>query len=444
MAIFGISLDSVFDTSSGKTFRRVAIDGRSLGLCALLAIVVGCGNSANRDQRAVEADNQSAGVAGNAAVDGGGGNGAVGGIVKALGAQGGAGIGGSAADRPAAGGSAGTHVTVAAFADAGIPHHANASTDAATPPSADASADAFTDGEDNSCTDCCADNLARGTASTTARLVAKLTNSPEGVTVCPNGDVFVALFGFLSDHADIIRVPLDGSEPELWTTLAGREIAGLTCDRKGRIFGAGLDTSEPSFVFMVTAKGDPGTRLPVPSGSAQLISGNGIIAIEGLDGLIVYASDNVANLIARWKETSDGEFEATIAATEVVGANGLSYDPKTQKLYVGGSQENNIVSFDVAPDGSLGAPEVAWTGPDPQGYVDGTAVDENGVVYAAYWSTGNILRTSDNKVLTETVANPASLAFHGGTLLITDFKMLDGSEGGLYAIDLGVCGALTR
>lgn len=307
----------------------------------------------------------------------------------------------------------------------------------------DTVAEASVDAEMKPCVDCCADGFERGTASTKARLVAKLTNSPEGVTVCPNGDVFVALLGLLADYVEIARVPLDGSEPEIWVRYTGRLFAGLSCDRKGRIFAAGLDTTDSAYAVMVTAKGDPGTPLPIPSGDAQLVAGNGIVAIDRPEGLLLYVSDNVTNLIALWKERPDGQFDASIAATDVVGANGLSYDSKTNTLLVGGSQENNVLSFEIAQDGSLGAPQVAWTRSE-LGYVDGITIDENGVVYVASWTTGEIVRTSDDRVLTTDVINPASLAFRGGTLLITDFKILAEVEGGLYAIDLGVCGALAR
>lgn len=300
------------------------------------------------------------------------------------------------------------------------------------------------DGEIEPCANCCADGFERGAESTSARLVAHLTDSPEGVTVCPNGDVFVALAGLLSNSAEIVRVPLDGSEPEIWVSHTGNLYGGLTCDRKSRIFAAGIATTEPAYVVMVTGKDDPGTPLPLPSGDVQFTMGNGIVAIDRPDGLLVYASDNsTKNLIGLWKERPDGQFDATIAATDIVGPNGLSYNPKTNRLYAGGSQANNVLSFEIAQDGSLGEPQVEWTRSE-SGYVDGIAIDENGIIYVASYTTGEIVRTSDEKIITTDVVNPASLAFRGSELLITDWKMLTGLEGGLYAIDLGVCGMLLR
>jgi len=74
-------------------------------------------------------------------------------------------------------------------------------------------------------------------------------------------------------------------------------------------------------------------------------------------------------------------------------------------------------------------------------YYDGTAVDETRIVYVAYWLTGKVIRLSDGQVLSTQIQNPASLAFRGGALLVTDYKLEANIEGGLYAIDLGDCGA---
>jgi hypothetical protein len=54
---------------------------------------------------------------------------------------------------------------------------------------------------------------------------------------------------------------------------------------------------------------------------------------------------------------------------------------------------------------------------------------------------GNVVRLPEGDPVAR-VTNPASLAFRGGTLLITDYKVSSATlEGGLYAKDLGVCGA---
>lgn len=296
--------------------------------------------------------------------------------------------------------------------------------------------------ETNACVECCRDGFARETASSTTRLVRAFTPSPEGVTVCPNGEVFLSFGAIGAGESEIKRVPLDGSSPEHWSTIPGPTIAGITCDDKGRLFVAQFSGQPaPSTIIMVTAKDDPGTRLPTPSDGTSVQTLNGIVAIKGLG---VYASDTTGNTVLHARETAQNGFEVTVAATDVFGANGLAFDSNAKKLYVGMSTTNKTGALDVAQDGTLGEVQEIWTGPDNPGFVDGTAVDEQGAVYVAYWLTGKVIRLSDDQVISNEVENPASLAFRGGTLLITDYKLEADVEGGLYALDLGVCGAPTE
>lgn len=278
----------------------------------------------------------------------------------------------------------------------------------------------------------CPDNFPRGNISS-LKLVSKFTPSPEGVTVCPGGDVFISIPG--SNSSEIKRIA-PGTEAEHWTTIQGSQTDGITCDYKKRLFiGQYGGTPTPMAIIMVTGKDDPGTRLPSPQGT-DLSLINGVIAITGRG---VYASDTTNNLIVR-TDDSKGSFETTVVANDISQPNGLSYNPVNKTLYVGMSLNNTIGAFEVKEDGSLGVLKTVWTGPDLVGFVDGTAVDETGTLYAANWLNGKVVRTSDNKVLTDILANPASLAWRGGMLFITDFKLTPEEEGGLYAMNLGVCG----
>src|SRR5688500_9889164 len=62
----------------------------------------------------------------------------------------------------------------------------------------------------------CPDGFPRGALSTTTRKLATLDPSPEGVGACANGDVFAGA------AEKLWRIPLDGSDPELFATLPGR------------------------------------------------------------------------------------------------------------------------------------------------------------------------------------------------------------------------------
>lgn|GEM_PF-5515169 len=78
-------------------------------------------------------------------------------------------------------------------------------------------------------------------------------------------------------------------------------------------------------------------------------------------------------------------------------------------------------------------------------FFDGLAVDEAGTVYVADYSAGTLVRLSDDEIIA-TLPTPASLAFRGGTLFVTDYRLNQpDAEGGLYSIELGLCsGQLLR
>jgi sugar lactone lactonase YvrE len=287
------------------------------------------------------------------------------------------------------------------------------------------------------CKDCCADGFARGSAHPQTRLVASFTPSPEGVTVCPDGDAYVMLDG----SGEIWRVPFDGNGPERWASVGGRQAAGLACDEHGRLFAAAFairnDPSASVSVVLIEARDSRPRQLPPPSDGTTLNGLNGIVAIPGLG---VYASDTLGGLVVRVRETAPDTFETTVLARDVDGANGLAYDSAHRKLYVVGSLVPGVFAFDVATDGTLGT-RTAVPIANALTFPDGVAVDETGTVYVAYYFSGSVVRASDGANVAE-LSNPASLAFRGGTLLITDYKLADPTAaGGLYALGLGVCGA---
>ncbi len=287
------------------------------------------------------------------------------------------------------------------------------------------------------CPDCCQDGFPRGERRTEARLITPFTPSPEGVTVCANGDVLVALDG----NGEIWRVPLDGSAPERRASVGQRQPAGLTCDEQGRLFVAIFAIRDgapsPPGVVMIAEKAASPEVLPAPPGP-ELTGLNGIVAVAGLG---VYASDTASGRIVRYSEVEPGKFEASEAATDLLFPNGLAFDGTSHTLYVVQSPLQNVLAFEVAADGSLGAPREAWGGNELLGFTDGVAVDEAGTLYMASYLSGTVLRGANSEVVAQ-IPSPASLAFRGGTLLATDYKLFDPeARGGLYAIDLGACGA---
>jgi sugar lactone lactonase YvrE len=292
----------------------------------------------------------------------------------------------------------------------------------------------------------CPDGFARGLRAGQARRIAALNPGPEGVGVCPNGDVFAGA------EEVLWRIPLDGGAPERFATLTGRSLESIVCDAQGRIFvadisatGAWLTLQEPAFppaIVLLEGKDRPPQAIVANLPGHELTGFNGLIELPGLG---FYATDMLAGLIVRFVERSPGQFETSLAADELPYANGLAYDPKRRILYVSATglwfEPDQVLTFHMNDDGTLSERQVIWTSEAGEG-VDGLVIDENGEVYQANQIGGTITRTSDQAVV-GMVPNPASLAFRGGTLFATDFKtfgvLQNGGEGGIYALDLGVC-----
>jgi sugar lactone lactonase YvrE len=245
---------------------------------------------------------------------------------------------------------------------------------------------------------------------------------------------------------------LDGGVPTRFATLPGRSLESIACDRDGRIFVADIsamfdllalrEPRLPPAVLMLDAHGKQLAALTLPDAGVQLTGFNGLIELPGRG---LYATDMLAGLIVRFREVDSGKFEASIVARQVAGANGLAYDHARSLLYLAQTglfgAADQVAELDMRADGTLGSPRVMWTRSQLDG-VDGLALDEHGSLYRANQLAGTVTRMPDETIVAR-VPNPASLAFRGGTLFITDFKMLgplqNGGQGGVYAVDLGVC-----
>jgi sugar lactone lactonase YvrE len=260
--------------------------------------------------------------------------------------------------------------------------------------------------------------------------------SPEGVTVCPSGAVFLT-----TDDGQIWRTSLDGGVLERWAQLPDRQPAGIACDERERLFvaiyGARRGPGTPG-VIRVDGRDQPPVELPQPDEASPLAAYNGVLAIPSVG---TYATDSGAGWVVRLREASGGAFSADIVARDIPIANGLAYDASRRTLYVASSLGMAVYSFSVAADGSLG--DRAQVATKLGAFFDGVAADEHGRVYAADYSGGAVLRLADWMPIAE-LSNPASFAFRGGTLLVTDYRLNQPDlEGGLYAIELGACGSLT-
>lgn len=131
-------------------------------------------------------------------------------------------------------------------------------------------------GGDGATEDHCPDGFARGVPGDLG-VVHELTPALEGAAVGPNGDVFVSR----PDTATIFRVPLDGSAPEAWTTLAGHEPLGMDCGSDG-VLHVAHSGNENASVSRVTAKDDPGTPRPEIPGDGGHGARNGVATVNGV------------------------------------------------------------------------------------------------------------------------------------------------------------------
>lgn len=283
------------------------------------------------------------------------------------------------------------------------------------------------DPEDPDDVDRCPDGFPRGNEGD-VRLVQEFSPALEGLAVCPNGDVFVSQ----PETATIFRVPLDGSAPEVWTTLEGHQPLGMDCGSDGVLYVADFGSKDSS-VFRIAAQDDPGTPLPKVPGSSGYRAMNGVAAVEGVGIYATDASNTLGGRIILFTETSPDVFEARVVKSGLPFPNDVAFNPSTGTLDVTMTVNSQVFSYPVEPDGALGSRQVTWSGTLLLDAIDGLAVAEGTDRYIARYLQGKVSRSSDWQVVAG-MAEPKSLAFRGGTLFITAKK-------GLYAVDLAVCGA---
>ena len=283
------------------------------------------------------------------------------------------------------------------------------------------------DGATGDDADLCPDGFARGAEGDWSAIRA-FDPAIEGIAVCPSGEVFVSQ----PDTGAIFRVPLDGSTYEVWTILANRRPLGMDCASDGSLYVADFG-SDDATVVRVAGKGDPGTPLPKVPGDDGYRAMNGVAVVEGVGVYATDASNTLFGRVILFAETAPDTFEARVEKSGLPFPNDVDFDPSTGRLDLTLTVNSQVFSYPVAPDGGLGGPGVAWSGTFAVDALDGLAVAEGGERFLAHYLEGTVRRSSDGHVVAA-LAEPRSLAFRGGTLLVT-------GRDGLYAVELGVCGA---
>jgi sugar lactone lactonase YvrE len=256
-------------------------------------------------------------------------------------------------------------------------------------------------------------------------------SSVEGLTVGPDGNIYVSTFGFnthgaitsgnavlfvISPNGKIVRqVTIQGSSPHM-LGLAFNPKNGflLVCD-----FGAGVllhvdPVLGTSSVFMTIPASNPGLN-------ALTFDKNGNVYVSDSFNGVIWTTGPTGGVATAWK--TDPLLGPGTGLTPPFGANGVEFSNDGKILFVANTAFHQIIQIAVKPDGTAGAASIFITGINaPDGImVDGddniwicanqedeiVVVDKTGKVIAKLGDFSGI----DPKGIARGLLFPASLAF---------------------------------
>lgn len=179
-----------------------------------------------------------------------------------------------------------------------------------------------------------------------------------------------------AQEGNLFLSPFD-DDPSLWVPGAGGFIAGLRATSTGMIVYADVSSAT---LFRIAG----GVKEPILGG---LEYPNGMDV--DLDGFI-YVAEQSASRVRRVDPVT-GEF--TIVAEDLDNANGVSFSPDYQTLYVGSFGGGTITAVHLNPDMSTDSVELFRSGIG-SGALDGMAVDACGNVYVCEFGPATVWRIS--------------------------------------------------
>jgi len=299
----------------------------------------------------------------------------------------------------------------------------------------------------------------RSPATTFGTLPASAT-PPEGITVAPNGDVYVSTFGFpasgesmapgqiivFDSHGKLLRqMIVAGASPH----LLGLAFHPTTNDLLVLDFGTGR-------VLRVN---------PLTGAIINVFSNIG--ASSGLNALAfdaagnVYISDSFQAKI--WRVPPGGGAASTWVADPSLattglppfGANGLAFNKSGSALFVANTGNDSVVRIPVGAGGVAGAAKVLTYSING---ADGLIIDENDNIWVAANQSDEIVVIDpsgkaiaklgdfdgiDNNGAVRGLLFPASLVFSGEFVLVTNL-VLDTRLFGFQTVDSQWAAQVTR
>jgi sugar lactone lactonase YvrE len=279
-------------------------------------------------------------------------------------------------------------------------------------------------------------------------------SSVEGLTVGPDGNIYVPTFGFNTQGS------LTGNAVLFVISPGGNIVRKLTIQGSSpHMLGLAFN---PAFGNLLVLDFGAGKVLDVNPYSGESTVKAGPIANSGLNALTfdragnAYISDSFNGTI--WKLTHSGVLTSWASGnllgpgtglTPPFGANGVEFNNEQTMLYVANTAEHQIIQIPLNPDGSAGTPAILITGINAP---DGIAVDSHDNIWicanqedeiVVIDKTGKVIaklgdfRGIDQNGIAQGLLFPASLAFSQDkkTLYVSNLTLYLPYAGANLAID---------
>ena len=278
----------------------------------------------------------------------------------------------------------------------------------------------------------------RSPATTFATLPPGAT-PPEGLTVDTNGDVYVATFGWpaggeshapgqvivFNSHGKLLRqLILTGASPH----LLGLAFHPMTHALLVLDFGVGKVLNVNPQTGTWTVFSDIGSTSGI---NALTFDAKGNVYVSDSFQGVIWQTGPSGGLATQWA----ADPLLTTAGKPPFGANGIAFNNEGTALFVANTGDDSVIEIPVKPDGTSGTPT-------PFAYsingADGLAIDQSDNVWVVANQSDEIVVLDptgkaiaklgdfegiDNKGAVKGLLFPASLAFNGNFLLVTNLVL---------------------